>query len=172
MLRIVWMSVLVAAAASWSACARNSSAFVARDGLLVLELGGDQPSLRAELERRGVALAAPRSWRTVALPEDPVPAAVPVPVPLPMEAGGGADGNQASDAAPAPGPGVPTPAVEPAWFEVRLGRRETLMHLAKKHLGKATRFPELLTLNGWTDEQARRLVEGQIVKIPRQPQGR
>lgn len=164
MVRCSWVVVFVAAAAAWSACARNASAFSARDGLLVLELGGGHPSLRAELERRGVALAAPRSWRTVALPGDPVAAAVPVAVPPPEP---GTDGSVV-DGVPVLEP-TPAPTPPPAWFEVRLGRRETLMHLAKRHLGKATRFPEILALNGWTDAEARRLAEGQLVKIPREP---
>jgi nucleoid-associated protein YgaU len=62
----------------------------------------------------------------------------------------------------------PTPSPEPPadHIVVKLEKNQTLIHLAKKHLGNGNRFRELLEYNGWTDSDARRLREGQLVKIP------
>jgi hypothetical protein len=49
---------------------------------------------------------------------------------------------------------------------VALERGETLMQLAKRHLGSSSRFGEILARNGWTEAEARRLPAGQLVKIP------
>ena len=40
------------------------------------------------------------------------------------------------------------------------------MHLAKQHLGSGLRYREILEANGWTEADAKRLREGQAVKIP------
>jgi nucleoid-associated protein YgaU len=44
-----------------------------------------------------------------------------------------------------------------------------LIHLAKKYLGDGNRFREILTANGWTERDARRLPAGQAVKVPLDP---
>ncbi len=50
-----------------------------------------------------------------------------------------------------------------------LGEGRTLVHLAKKYLGNGNRYQELLELNGWTLQQAKRLGATQLVKIPIDP---
>ncbi len=49
---------------------------------------------------------------------------------------------------------------------VELSRGETLIHLAKKYLGDGNRFRDILTANGWTEQDARRLPAGQLVRVP------
>jgi nucleoid-associated protein YgaU len=133
------------------------------DGTLVLEVGGPQPSLRAALLAAGVE--------------------VPPPIRLAMVDGAAAPAANAeaqsspSSAAPsAPAPPVAEPAsatpkastTEPAaYFVVQLAPKQTLIHLAKRHLGDGNRFRELMELNGWSEADARRLQPGTAVKIPR-----
>lgn len=125
------------------------------DGTLVLELGGDAASLRGTLANLGVAVEAPHLLREQPAPADPSPA--PVQPKVPTAAG--------DDAPPAP----PTPAAEPPldYFVVTLAPRETLTHLAKRHLGDGTRYPEIMRLNGWTERDVLRLRAGREVKIPK-----
>jgi len=147
------------------ACAQRPAPKIAGDGELVLELGGSSRSLAASLQGLGVELLPPRE-----------PLAAPAAPPVPADerardgddaqsaAPGGADRSERADgAAPAQQP----PAAAGDWFEVALAPRQTLMDLAHKHLGSGLRFKELLTLNGWTEKDARRLRVGQKVKIPK-----
>ena len=48
---------------------------------------------------------------------------------------------------------------------MRLGDGETLIHLARRHLGDGRRYTDLLKWNGWTEKDARRLPRNQPVKI-------
>ncbi|HEX5050715.1 MAG TPA: hypothetical protein VFZ65_02985 [Planctomycetota bacterium] len=69
---------------------------------------------------------------------------------------------------PDPGPDLAAPPEpEPDYVVVKLARGQTLIHLAKRYLGDGNRFRELLTLNGWTEADARRLPENQPVRVPR-----
>jgi hypothetical protein len=142
---------------------------IASDSTLVLELGGTQSSLRRALTGAGVEVAAAKSLRPAA---DATPAA---------EANATTDEPGNGRNADAPPPPVdtnsskppraretPPPAPEP-FFYVKLGNGQTLIHLARKHLGDGNRFRELLALNGWTEAQSRRLTAGQRVKVPREP---
>ena len=65
-----------------------------------------------------------------------------------------------------PPPAVDEPAA-PDWFLVTLGPKQTLIHLAKKHLGNGNRYREIMQVNGWDEDQVRRLPAGTQVKIPR-----
>lgn len=131
-------------------CASGCSAETrpeAVDGTLVLELGGSSPSLRESLRAAGVVLEMPVE------PEvRPIPA--PDPRDLPREDPPRAD----------PEPQPPTPP--PAYREVELRKNETLIHLAQRHLGNGRRYRQIMTLNGWSDADTRRLREGTMVKIP------
>lgn len=124
-------------------CGADAAAARTGDGELVLEVGGPHPSLRQTLQALGVVLDAP--------------------VPLVVEAsveGAGAAG----DPEPAPGP---APGPEPSPFVVVvLGEGQTVAHLARKHLGSANRYAEILALNGWSESDSRRLRPGTKVKIP------
>lgn len=135
-----------------AACAQRAEA-AAGDGVLVLEVGGDGASLRAALRSAGVEPAAPAV--VAALGDAP----------------GAGDGRlpEAVRSAPVPAPRAPAPPPneEPSWFTVTLADGQTPIHLARKHLGDGNRFREILALNGWDENDARRLQPGQAVKIPR-----
>ncbi|MBX3461944.1 MAG: hypothetical protein KF830_02150 [Planctomycetes bacterium] len=107
-----------------------------RPDTLWLELGGGGDSLQRALVAAGVPMASPEAG----------PNAAEVPREAPPEP---------------PGQGA-----GPDHFVVLLERGETLIHLAKKHLGNGNRFREILAANGWTEAEARRLPAGQPVKVP------
>ena len=123
-----------------------------------LVLGGPHGSLRETLAAANIAVDEPRRL----LPAQPTagessstehPAQVPV-HDLGVE--------------PAPAQGVaPEPAAVPDWFSVTLGPKQTLIHLAKKHLGNGNRYREIMDANDWNEDDVRRLPAGQRVKIPR-----
>ena len=165
------LSVLFAAATSGlsgcSAEAKTSSV----DGTLVLELGGQHASLRESLRAAGIVLEVPAAGGPVVDTErgdapSPRTAADPV-APTPAHDGGAApeprEPQQAQQAPPEP----PPPALtEPTFTVVELRQNETLMLLARRHLGDGNRYREIMALNGWSDAQSRRLATGTKVKIP------
>ncbi len=73
-----------------------------------------------------------------------------------------------------PSPPELLPAVEPVVEKpvlavlrtVTLSGGQTLYGLAQEHLGSGNRWPELLELNQWTEEDALRLPPGTKVKLP------
>lgn len=138
-------------------CAQRAAPRVAGDGEFVLELGGAGRSLAGSLTGMGVRLLpAP----------DPLTAAVADPEPAAREP------ERRTPESPDTPKQDPTkvpegPVEEPSWFEVQLGPQETLMDVASKHLGSAKRFKEIMTLNGWTDRDARRLKAGTRIKVPK-----
>lgn len=146
-----------------ASCSQQPPAQLAGDGQLVLELGGGSKSLAASLQALGVELLPPRE-RPQVPPPTPVDATDVRGNGAPAEGPGG--NGDARKAEPAPKAGVAPPA-SPDWFEVELAPRQTLMDLAHKHLGSGLRFKELLTLNGFTEKDARRLKVGQKIKIPK-----
>jgi nucleoid-associated protein YgaU len=137
-------------------CTSSDGAPKPSDGVLVIEVGGEQPSLREALLAHGVTVAPARSLR----PEAPAPVSTGEEPP--------AERDESPNAAP-PEPGAKpvTPPEAESYVVVKLGRGQTLIHLAKKHLGDGNRFRDILALNGWTEADARRLRENQDVKIPR-----
>lgn len=127
---------------------------------LVLEVGGEHGSMRAALSAAGVVLAPPHVLRT---PPRTLPADLPEVDPA------GSDAASEQPEPPLPG-SSPEPApepirAEPEFRQVPLRRGQTLIHLAKEHLGNGNRFRDLLQWNGWTEQQARRLPEGTLVRI-------
>lgn len=145
-----------------SACSKSAAAAVRSDGTLILQVGGDESSIRAALASAGVTIGPPQRLRSREF--DPVPPVVPPvhddPSPTPDPTDGSKDGPKEQ---PKDDPAPPKP---PTFKIVKLRRGQTLIHLAKEHLGNGNRFRDLLLLNGWTEEQARRLSEGQPVKVP------
>jgi hypothetical protein len=155
-MRFRWMLGACGFAVVAAACG-DGAAPRPEGGALVLEVGGDHSSLREALRTQGV------------LPADPQR----------QEPGGAVtrdderrdDDRRGQGAATEP-PAPPTPAPSPspaedAFFVVELADGQTLVQLARKHLGNGNRFPEILELNGWTEADSRRLRAGQKVKIPR-----
>ena len=146
-----WCTLLSSSVAALGAfaCARGGETVPPSADLLLLEVGGAHSSLREALVASGVEVAAPK-WlreRANASPE-----------PTEQAPAGGSDESG----------GGPEQASAPVadHIVVALGRGQTLIHLAKKHLGNGNRFREILARNGWTEAEARRLPEGQLVKIP------
>jgi len=167
-MRFSVLGALGAVAVLVAACSDSSAAARVGGDRMVLEVGGAHASLRGALTAAGITPEAPRTVRT--------PAGEPTGEPATPVLPGGGDtprpGEQHGDpirgAEPAPAPQA-QPASEPDHIVVTLGERQTLIHLAKKHLGDANRFREILSLNGWTEADSRRLLPGQKVKIPRPP---
>lgn len=147
---------------------------------LVLEVGGAHGSLRRSLVASGVAVEASHRLRADPAVEavgpasgggDPAPGAQPALRPEePPQVSPQTPPPNPQDTPPADDPATPPP--EPEHFVVRLQRGQTLIHLAKKHLGNGNRYREIMTCNGWNDADTRRLKEGQEVKIPRSPASR
>lgn len=156
-----WFGVVLVGVLPQS-CAESAAASRVSDGTLVLEVGGGQSSLREALAAVGITIGpAHLLWDREAA------------------AGPGDAGNQPPPpgAGPEPGPGGVAPTAPPdpppaptgdgaATKVVTLKRGQTLIHLAKEHLGSGNRFRELLDLNGWSDAEARRLAEGTKVRVP------
>jgi len=152
------MSVSIAAMFA-SSCGSSEAASKPLDGTLVLEVGGANSSLREALSAAGVAMGEARRLRSVE--PEPEPDTRPVePEPQPTQPPPRSDREQ-----PAPVP-TPEPPPPPRYRTVVLERGQTLIHLAKIHLGNGNRFREILTANGWSEAQARRLAEGTKVKVP------
>lgn len=153
--------VAASAFAVVSACGKSASLPAGGDGTMVLELGGNQASLRGALAKAGIQPAPP-----IALIDEPAPA----PAPRPDDADGrkptpAPDQQPAPQLAPDDAP--PKPSDEPAYTTVTLGQGQTLIHLARKHLGDGNRFREILELNGWSEAESRRLKPGTKVKVPK-----
>lgn len=144
-----------------SSCGDAAAARRSHDGTLVLELGGSNPSLREALAGRGIALAAAHRLRD----PEPEPAVEPTPTeePVPQPP---ADPVAGTDEPVPPAPEVVTPPPAPTTKTVTLKRGQTLIDLAKEHLGNANRFREILAINGWNEARARKLAEGTKVLIP------
>lgn len=137
-------------------CTSSDGAPKPSDGVLVLEVGGEQPSLREALVAHGVTVAPFILLRREGS------AAVPAREETPSERGEPSPGPESRTR-----PVAPPPEPAESFVVVKLARGQTLIHLAKKHLGDGNRFRDILALNGWTEADARRLRENQDVKIPR-----
>lgn len=129
--------------------------------VLVLEVGGEQSSLRESLRAMGQEVAPPRRLRPVA------PAPLVEPLPLPQQRVAPVSPAPAEDRQPAP----PQPAAapqEPEWVVVEFleGDRH-LGDVAKRHLGSSRRYGEIQEWNGIDDAQARRLRPGHSLKLKR-----
>jgi nucleoid-associated protein YgaU len=147
-----------------ASCTQESIEATNPDGVLVLELGGAQTELGEDLVRAGVQLLPQRKLSEIKLPDDVVPEVMVQPVP---------EGTRPEDEPrkePAPdgatGPEGEAPSPETGEAVVILGKGQTLFAIAKKHLGSATRYKEILKHNGWTEAQAKRLPPGTKVKLP------
>ncbi|MBL8752742.1 MAG: LysM peptidoglycan-binding domain-containing protein [Planctomycetes bacterium] len=132
------------------ACGESHAKPRSGDGTLVLEVGGNQPSLREALQAAGVELAPPARPNVDATPQ-PEPKGPTTP---PREQ--------------SPPPAVDTPPA-PTFFEVEMKAGDSLILLARRHLGNGNRFRELLELNGWSEQDALSLRPGTKVKVPRRP---
>ena len=147
---------------AWSACAPRPAAAAGSEDTLVLELGVSHASLRAALTAIGRQVEPPRlSPPTIS----PVQG---------QRTGEGAE--RASGHEPDEEPEHETDderiederaAARSEWTTVPLPDGETLIHVAKRHLGDGRRFVDLLEWNGWSEQDARRLPTGQPIRIKR-----
>lgn len=139
------LSVVVGLAAVWvtsSGCGRDPAPPADQDDLLVFTIGGDSPTLRSRLRmpplKRSDVFEKRPEKRAQKVPRRPGPTFRPL---------------------------APTPEREvPRTAKLRPG--ETIVGLCKRVLGDGNRYPEVLKLNGWTEQQARRLPRGAEVKLP------
>jgi nucleoid-associated protein YgaU len=121
-----------------------------RDTLL-LEVGGENPSLREGLRRTDAPAQAMARDAPVARREASPAAAPPPADSMPGKAETAAPPGAASEARPA---------------TVVLERGQTLYGLARTHLGAGSRWPEIASLNGWTEADVAGLRAGTVVKLP------
>jgi nucleoid-associated protein YgaU len=154
---------------------------------LVLELGGDNESLRAALQHRiatrgkaapvKVPQATPQpalarqvpavAGTAPALPEHPpaqetAPTSVATPAPPSPSAMTGVQHPVLSEAAATPASPPPDPVVR----TVALRAGQTLYRLAVEHLGDGQRWREIATLNGWSEGDLTSLPAGTAVRLP------
>ena len=156
--------VAACAVAIVSACGKSPSLPTGGDGTMVLELGGNQASLRGALAKAGIQPAP-----AIVLLDEPAPTPAPQqddeldrkPMTSPED-------QPQPQPVPKPDDAPPAPSEAPAFTTVTLGQGQTLIHLARKHLGDGNRFREILELNGWSEAESRRLKPGTKVKIPKQ----
>ena len=129
------------------------------DDVLVLEVGGDRASLRASLVALGRLPESASREPSEGRPEE-TPPVHDQGAPVQAEPGVEENGVEENGAPVAPPP-------EPEWVSVPLPPGETLTDLARRHLGDGRRFVDLLKWNGWSEQDARRLRDHQMVKIRR-----
>ena len=156
-----WFGVVLVGVLS-SSCAESAAAPRVSDGTLVLEVGGGQSSLRQALAGVGITIGPAHLLWDREAPAGPGDAGN-----QPSSAGAGPEPEPEGVPPPAPSDQLPAPSGDGAATKlVTLKRGQTLIHLAKEHLGSGNRFRELLELNGWSDAEARRLAEGTKVRVP------
>ncbi|MEC9047520.1 MAG: hypothetical protein VYA51_05860 [Planctomycetota bacterium] len=149
--------VLVLGAAG--ACAKPAPEPPSGDAL-VLEVGGQQSSLRESLRSMGKEVAPPRRLRPAAPAPQVEPARQARPAAPPSEDAADVD-------PPAQAPPQPNPA-ESEWVVVELLEEDrNLGDVAKRHLGSSRRYLDIQRWNGIDDAQARRLRAGYKLKLKR-----
>lgn len=156
----VW-AVLGAAFSVLASCAKPAKAAVHED-VLVLEVGGQEASLREVLQALGRDVGPGHRLRPVE--EQPEPRPVdPSRQKLPVQE------EERRDPQPEPPPPQPEPEPEPEseWVTVELPKGETLIHVARRHLGNGTRWGEIVEWNGFTAAQLKRLRIGHPIKLKR-----
>ena len=164
-MRLGWDLVLLSAAlVSVSACAKPDAP-PASDDVLVLEVGGEQASLREALRAMGRQVGPPRQLRPVEASSEPAD--------VRASAGPAPSASVAVEAAPAgvraEEPSPPSPAaVTSEWVIVELEERDRhLGDVARRHLGSERRYLDIMRWNSIDDAQAKRLRPGHRLKLKR-----
>ena len=156
----VWAALGLAAVAT-SSCGEPAAAAVSPD-LLVLEVGGQQASLREALRSMGRPVGPPRALRPEGAPAVPGPAR---PRPAPVDPPVAPDAPVADPAVV--DPPVEQPQVLPEWVWDELRVDETLGHAAYRLLGSSRRYREIMEWNGIREGEERRLRVGFRFKLKR-----
>lgn len=187
----VW-AVGTAAVSVLSGCGAEPVQAAPLEDVLVLEVGGEQPSLRAALVAMGRDVGPGHALRPRTFvetldpngggPYSPGEGRVPGQDPSvgdgdgeggPSEGygtdGQGSEGPRSGegDRTPDEPPIDPEPPVESPWVIVKLPKYETLTHIARRYLGDGRRFDEIMEWNGWSEPDTRKLREGQEIRIKR-----
>ncbi len=166
-----WLWVMsLAAVVSGAACDDASARGADQPDMMVLEVGGSQPSLREALVAQGISvrpghqLSAPSESGFVDL----------------EGAGSEQQGNVGGpsgdgDDVRSTGELSQEPEVSPdrvlpqesEWVIVTLREQETLTHVARRCLGDGGRFYEIMKWNGFSERDTRRMAVGAAIKIKR-----
>jgi nucleoid-associated protein YgaU len=166
-----WVWVVSITAASWlSGCGGNPDQANAPTDVLVLDIGGQQPSLRASLVAMGRTVAPGKALRPRTVSDEINPAEADQ-----REWGGydDAGGEDPASQDPADSPEeqpVASPTVAPPeseWLIVKLPKDNTLSDLSRTYLGDYRRWTQIMEWNGWTERDTWTLRAGQDVKIKR-----
>lgn len=167
-----WLLVVsLAAVVSGAACnGKSADGSEKPANIMVLEVGGSQPSLRAALVAQGITVTPGHSLS------------------VPSGSGfAGLDGADGGQQGMVGGPGVgggdiglteessQEPSVSPdhallqesEWVVVTLREEETLTHVARRCLGDGHRFHEIMKWNGFSERDTRRMAVGTAIKIKR-----
>ena len=144
-----------------------------RADVLSLEVGGEHASLRGALVAMGRDVAPPERLRPVeqqpasspgdALAGGPARGAEPEP----LDPGGARRPDPSARPAVEPLEPEPPPPAVSEWVTVELPKDETLVHIARRHLGDGNRFLEIMKWNGLSEAAARRLRPGHPIRIKR-----
>lgn len=171
-----WLwAVSLAALVLVTACDSKPVATSSSEDVLVLDVGGAQPSLRAALVALGRSVEPPREL-SQRIPDRSSDSGFGGQKHRSLdEDGGGArrdvvpklDPQAGDPPLPQPAPPIPDLVPESPWVIVKLGKGETPIHIAKRCLGDGRRFREVMQWNGWSERDTHYLQEGQDVKIKR-----
>ena len=165
-MRHVWVLALLTATLSFAAGCARPAPEAPTGNRLVLEVGGEQTSLREALREMGRPVGAPKRLR----PAPPAPLtsarrelfdAAP-----PRQPVDGADDQGGAQVAAAPA--QPLAPAEQEWVIVKMKQGDAnLGDVAKRHLGSSRRYLDIQRWNDIDDEQAKRLRVGHELKLKR-----
>ena len=172
LMRQAWLWVVgLAAVVSGAACdGKSADGSDEPSDIMVLEVGGTQPSLRAALIAQGVTvtpgyqLSQPSEGGVADL--ERVDGRQQHTVNGSDQGVGGLGSAEKSSQEPV---AIPDPALpqESEWVVVTLRENETLTHVARRCLGNGHRFYEIMKWNGFSDRDTRRMAVGTAIKIKR-----
>ena len=134
------------------------------DSVLVLELGGDAPSLRDSLARRIASRRAGDAKVTAAPTAPPVEIKPVQPEPIVVAPPAAVSVPPVEQATVEPRKPEPEAKAKPRKVTLRAG--QTLYRLAVEHLGDGQRWREIAALNGWSEGDLANLPANTEVALP------
>ena len=169
-MRHFWVLALLLATLSFAAGCARPAPEAPTGNRLVLEVGGEQPSLREALRELGRPVGAPK--RLGPAPPAPLTSARREAfdaAPTRRPVGGPDDRPVDRDRAHAAvAPAQPLAPAGQEWVIVKMEQGDTnLGDVAKRHLGSSRRYLDIQRWNGIDDEQAKRLRVGHELKLKR-----